>query len=96
MTAVLTTGRSGTGKSTVLAAPAGRGHRTVDTDEDDLSEEVALLAGYRPPSRFRWSGVGGVTLSARGALGLLQSCLVQVAYAAGQLVARGAFQLPEH
>jgi broad-specificity NMP kinase len=34
MTAVLITGMSGTGKSTVLAELAGRGHRVVDTDHD--------------------------------------------------------------
>jgi adenylate kinase family enzyme len=35
MTAVLITGMSGTGKSTVLAELAGRGHRVVDTDDGD-------------------------------------------------------------
>lgn len=42
MTAVLITGMSGTGKSTVLAELARRGHRTVDTDEPEWSEEVPL------------------------------------------------------
>jgi shikimate kinase len=36
---------SGTGKSTVLAELARRGHRTVDTDEDEWSEQVALPGG---------------------------------------------------
>ena len=45
MTAVLITGMSGTGKSTVLAALARRGHRTVDTDEDDWSHEVVGPGG---------------------------------------------------
>ena len=40
MTAVLVTGMSGTGKSTLLAALAHRGHQTVDTDQGDWSEEV--------------------------------------------------------
>jgi shikimate kinase len=40
MTAVLITGMSGTGKSAALAELARRGHRTVDTDEGDWSEEV--------------------------------------------------------
>ena len=45
MTAVLITGMSGTGKSTVLAELARRGHRTVDTDEGDWSEEVPAPGG---------------------------------------------------
>jgi predicted ATPase len=38
MTAVLVTGLSGTGKSSVLAELAGLGHRTVDTDYGDWIE----------------------------------------------------------
>ena len=39
MAAVLVTGMSGTGKSTVLAELARRGHRVVDTDYGDWIEE---------------------------------------------------------
>lgn len=39
------TGMSGTGKSTVLAELAGRGHRVVDTDYDGWSEDVPLPDG---------------------------------------------------
>jgi broad-specificity NMP kinase len=42
MTTVLVTGMSGTGKSTVLAELARRGHRVVDTDYGDWSEDVPL------------------------------------------------------
>ena len=45
MTAVLVTGMSGTGKSTVLAELGRRGHRTVDTDDDGWSEDVPTAAG---------------------------------------------------
>jgi dephospho-CoA kinase len=45
VTAVLITGMSGTGKSTVLGELARRGHRTVDTDEGEWSKEVALPDG---------------------------------------------------
>jgi predicted ATPase len=45
VTAVLITGMSGTGKSTLLAALARRGHRTVDTDEGDWSHEVVGPGG---------------------------------------------------
>jgi dephospho-CoA kinase len=45
VTAVLITGMSGTGKSTVLAALARRGHRTVDTDEGDWSQVVVGPGG---------------------------------------------------
>jgi adenylate kinase family enzyme len=40
MTVVLVAGMSGTGKSRALAELARRGHRVVDTDEDDWTEEV--------------------------------------------------------
>ena len=40
MTAILVTGMSGTGKSTVLAELARRGHRVVDTDHGDWIERV--------------------------------------------------------
>jgi adenylate kinase family enzyme len=42
MTSVLVTGMSGTGKSTVLAELARRGHRVVDTDYGDWSEDVPM------------------------------------------------------
>ncbi len=45
MTAVLVTGMSGTGKSSVLAELARRGHRVVDTDDGDWLDEVPLAAG---------------------------------------------------
>lgn len=45
MPAVLVTGMSGTGKSTVLAELARRGHRVVDTDEDGWSADVTTAAG---------------------------------------------------
>ncbi len=40
MTVILVTGMSGTGKSTVLAELAHRGHTVVDTDDDGWTEEV--------------------------------------------------------
>ena len=45
MTAVLVTGMSGTGKSTVLAELASRGHRVVDTDHGGWSEDVPAADG---------------------------------------------------
>jgi hypothetical protein len=45
MTAVLVTGMSGTGKSTVLAELSCRGHRVVDTDDHGWSEEVPAPEG---------------------------------------------------
>ena len=42
MTLILVTGMSGAGKSTALAVLARRGHRVVDTDEADWSEDVPL------------------------------------------------------
>jgi broad-specificity NMP kinase len=40
MTAVLVTGMSGTGKSSVMAELGRRGHRVVDTDDPGWTEEV--------------------------------------------------------
>ncbi len=45
MTRVLVTGMSGTGKSTVLAELARRGHRVVDTDDDGWADEVVTPDG---------------------------------------------------
>jgi dephospho-CoA kinase len=45
VTAVLVTGMSGTGKSSVLAELARRGHRVVDTDYGDWIEEVSMSGG---------------------------------------------------
>jgi broad-specificity NMP kinase len=45
MAAVLVTGMSGTGKSTVLTELARRGHRVVDTDEPGWSEDVPAAGG---------------------------------------------------
>jgi hypothetical protein len=45
VTAILITGMSGTGKSTVLGELAGRGHRVVDLDDDGWSVEVAASDG---------------------------------------------------
>jgi shikimate kinase len=45
MTAILVTGMSGTGKSTVLAELARRGHRVVDTDHGGWSQEVPAADG---------------------------------------------------
>ena len=42
MAVILVTGMSGAGKSTALAELARRGHRVVDTDEADWSEDVLL------------------------------------------------------
>jgi broad-specificity NMP kinase len=42
MAIVLVTGMSGTGKSTALAELARRGHRVVDTDYGDWSEDMPM------------------------------------------------------
>jgi dephospho-CoA kinase len=42
MTMILVTGMSGTGKSTALVELARRGHRVVDTDYGDWSEDVPI------------------------------------------------------
>ena len=42
MTVVLVTGMSGTGKSTVLAELARRGHRAVDTDYGGFTDQQGL------------------------------------------------------
>lgn len=47
MARVLVTGMSGTGKSTVLARLAVRGHLTVDADEEGWSQELTAADGQR-------------------------------------------------
>ena len=47
MTAILVTGMSGTGKSTVLRELGARGHDVVDTDSDEWSRWVTLADGSR-------------------------------------------------
>jgi shikimate kinase len=47
--AILLTGMSGTGKSTLLAELASRGHRVVDTDDGGRIEEVELPGGGHQP-----------------------------------------------
>jgi dephospho-CoA kinase len=47
MKRVLLTGMSGTGKSSVLARLAELGHRTVDTDDNDLTTEVRSASGTK-------------------------------------------------
>jgi predicted ATPase len=42
---VLITGGSGTGKSTVVAAPAARGYKAIDADEPGFSD---VLRGRKP------------------------------------------------
>jgi hypothetical protein len=49
MPAVLVTGMSGTGKSTVLAELARRGHRVVDTDQDGWIIETPQPGGGMEP-----------------------------------------------
>ena len=57
MERVLITGLSGTGKSTVIAALAARGYKTVDTDYDGWSEIVEIpadpLTGVTTDQRWR-------------------------------------------
>jgi dephospho-CoA kinase len=52
MPIVLVTGMSGTGKSSVLAELARRGHRVVDTDYGGWTDEVASTDGR--PSEPLW------------------------------------------
>jgi shikimate kinase len=58
MKRVLITGMSGTGKSTVVAALAARGHRAVDADEPGFSELVGVpegeLTGLGPGTDWVW------------------------------------------
>lgn len=53
MVAVLVTGMSGVGKSTVLAELARRGHRVVDTDVPGWIHDVDLGDGAAPEPMWR-------------------------------------------
>lgn len=52
MAVIFVTGMSGAGKSTALAELARRGHRVVDTDEADWSEDVPLA--HEPGTERLW------------------------------------------
>ncbi len=49
VTALLLTGMSGTGKSSVLAELSRRGHAVVDTDDDGWIEQVPMPGGGTEP-----------------------------------------------
>ena len=70
MPAVLITGMSGTGKSTVLAELARRGHRVVDTDQDSWIIEVPQSDGGTEPlwDEARMSGLLGESRAGEGLL----------------------------
>jgi shikimate kinase len=65
MTAVLVTGMSGTGKSTVLAELARRGYRVVDTDHGGWSDEVPQAGGASAEQLWREDRIDAL-LSERG------------------------------
>jgi adenylate kinase family enzyme len=53
VTTFLVTGMSGTGKSTAVAGLARRGHRVVDTDYGDWSEDVPGAGDAEPERLWR-------------------------------------------
>ncbi len=58
MIRVLVTGMSGTGKSTVLAELARRGHRVIDTDEGEWAHDVPVAGSPGAAG----SGIEGVAV----------------------------------
>ena len=58
MKRILVTGMSGTGKSTVLAELARRGHHVVDTDDEGWADDVPLSDGSGTARLWREDRIG--------------------------------------
>ena len=74
MTAVLITGMSGVGKSTVLAELAHRGHRVVDCDDEAWSEQVTSADGNRIEQLWREDAVARLLAEPRAGYLFLAGC----------------------
>jgi adenylate kinase family enzyme len=66
MAAVLVTGMSGAGKSTVLAELARRGHAVVETDQGDWCAEEPVPGSGRVERRWREDRVAALLAGHRG------------------------------
>ena len=75
MTAVLVTGMSGTGKSTVLAELARRGHRVIDTDHGGFSEEVPAAGGTAAEKLWREDRIDALLSERRDGLLFVAGCV---------------------
>jgi dephospho-CoA kinase len=75
MTVVLVTGMSGTGKSTVLAELARRGHRVVDTDEGDWSVQVPAAGGAGVEQLWREERIEALLAGHRGGPLFISGCV---------------------
>jgi len=75
MTAVLVTGMSGTGKSTVLAELARRGHRVVDTDDDGWSEDVPAAGGSGSEQLWREERIAALLSDGRDGPIFVSGCV---------------------
>lgn len=78
---MLVTGMSGTGKSSVLAELARRGHRVVDTDYGDWIEEVPLSDGDGTERLWRAEAIAA----------LLEEHRAEVLFVSGCVANQGAF-----
>ncbi|HLL62314.1 MAG TPA: AAA family ATPase [Propionibacteriaceae bacterium] len=74
MTAVLITGMSGVGKSTVLAELAQRGHRVVDCDDEAWSEQVPTADGSGTEQLWREDVVAQLLAEPRAGYLFLAGC----------------------
>jgi broad-specificity NMP kinase len=75
MTAILVTGMSGAGKSTVLAELGRRGHRVVDTDYDGWTEEVPLRAEAGTERLWREDRIDALLRDHRGGPLFVSGCV---------------------
>lgn len=73
MPAVLLTGMSGTGKSSVLRVLAARGHRTVDTDEPGWSYEAPTADGVE--QLWREDAIGALLAGESDELLVVAGCV---------------------
>jgi len=74
VTAVLITGMSGAGKSTVLAELARRGHPGVDCDDEAWSEQVPSADGRSTEQLWREDAVGRLLAQPRVGVLFVAGC----------------------
>jgi broad-specificity NMP kinase len=95
MTAILVTGMSGTGKSTVLVELARRGYRVVDTDRGGWSEEVPTADGSGTEQLWREERIRALLAEPVAGPLFVSGCVANQGKFSGQFAANVLLSVPE-